>query len=267
MSAAAGLVRLGIRVRREAAESAWAALEPLLAAGAEESVVAEDVEYAIYLAECDAPSEADVRALAGDAVLAVSRAPVAHDWATRWHDFLPPVTVGALRVRAPWHDARDGDLVIEPGAAFGAGTHPTTRLCLELLDEEEPGARSFADWGCGTGVLAILAARRGFAPVVAVDLDPAAVDLTARNAAANEAEVHATSLDLLAGPAPSADVIYANLPIAVWRGLGPLGDVRRLVVSGVLAAHADEVVGRLGLREAAPRRTLEGWAALVLEAA
>ena len=72
--------------------------------------------------------------------------------------------------------------MIDPGVYFGAGTHPTTRLCLELLQKREPGG-ALCDWGAGTGVLAIAAARLGFAPVTAVEVDPGALEVIARNAA------------------------------------------------------------------------------------
>ena len=109
----------------------------------------------------------------------------------RWKAFHPPVDVSwrfrRLRVRPPWEPPLDGDgvdLVIDPGQAFGTGAHHTTRLCLELLLELEPGG-ALADWGCGSGVLAIAAARLGCDPVLACDSDPVAVEATRANAAAN----------------------------------------------------------------------------------
>ena len=96
--------------------------------------------------------------------------------------------------------AGDGiDLVIDPGQAFGTGAHHTTRLCLELLLELEP-AGAFADWGCGSGVLAIAAARLGWAPVLACDSDPAAVEATRENAAVNGVRGSRSSASTCAAP-------------------------------------------------------------------
>ena len=85
-----------------------------------------------------------------------------------------------LTVRPPWEPAAATalDVVIDPGQAFGTGAHATTRLCLELLLELEPGG-SLLDLGCGSGVLAIVAAQLGFRPVLAVDNDPASLLATA----------------------------------------------------------------------------------------
>ena len=111
-----------------------------------------------------------MRAAAGDALVDVSTSEIPDDWSERWKAFHRPVDVrgasGRLRVRPPWEPPLDGDgvdLVIDPGQAFGTGAHHTTRLCLELLLELEP-AGALADWGCGTGVLAIAAARLGWRP-------------------------------------------------------------------------------------------------------
>src|SRR5581483_8593025 len=97
---------------------------------------------------------------------------VADDWADRWRAFHRGVRLGPLWVGPPWEAAPAGALpvVIDPGRAFGTGAHPTTRLCLELLLEQPPGA--LVDVGCGSGVLAIAAAKLGHGPVVALDVDP-----------------------------------------------------------------------------------------------
>ena len=99
--------------------------------------------------------------------------------------FHKPVRVGRLWIGPPWEEP-DADaiaVVIDPGRAFGTGGHPTTQLCLELLEAEERG--SVLDVGCGSGVLSIAAAKLGFAPVLAFDFDPQAVEASERNAADN----------------------------------------------------------------------------------
>jgi len=263
----ASIVRLGIRVRADRAEVALAGLLPILQGGAEEREVDGDVEYALYAPAGELPRLEDIRALAGDALVDVVTEPVADGWERRWHAFLRPVQVGALVVRAPWADGGADDLVIDPGVCFGAGTHATTRLCLELL-LDEPAHGALCDWGAGTGVLAVAAARRGFTPVTAVELDPGALAVIDRNAALNGVAVTATCLDLAATPAPWAPVVTANLT----RGLLLAAAARmerppeRLLASGMLVSEVDEVVaafGRVGMR--GQRRIEEGeWAAVEL---
>ena len=121
---------------------------------------------------------------------------------------------GRCCVRPPWDAAARRacvDVVIDPGQAFGTGAHPTTRLCLELLLELEPGG-ALVDVGCGSGVLAIAAARLGWAPVLGVDHERESVQATLDNAAANGVAVQARRHDLLRdGPAPGAPTVLANL--------------------------------------------------------
>ena len=141
--------------------------------------------------------------------VAVRGDPVPDDWAERWRAFHEPVLVGErIWVRPPWSEPRPGaiDLVVDPGQAFGTGSHPTTRLSLELLLELEPEG-SLADLGCGSGVLAIAAAKLGFGPVSAIDHDPAALEATRANAAAN-----GVALDRIerARPAPRAAAARAD---------------------------------------------------------
>ncbi|HSX21753.1 MAG TPA: 50S ribosomal protein L11 methyltransferase [Gaiellaceae bacterium] len=183
--------------------------------------------------------------------------PVAEGWEDAWRAFHRGIPVGRLWVGPPW-EAPPADLlpvVIEPGRAFGTGAHPTTHLCLELLQEIEAG--SLVDIGCGSGVLSIAAAKLGFAPVTATDVDPIAIEVTRANADANGVDV-ATSL---VGELPHADVAVANISLdAVTTILAQL-DARRAIVSGYLdqdVLHAD----RWRIVE---RRVLDGWAADLLE--
>lgn len=261
------LVRLGIRVRGDRAEAALADLLPVLGAGAEEREVGGAVEYAIYAPPGELPPLEALRAMAGDALLGTVTEPVPEGWERRHLEYLRPVEVGPLRVRAPWLDGGPDDLLIDPGTTFGAGTHPTTRLCLALLLEQAP-AGPLCDWGAGSGVLAVAAARLGWAPVAAVELDPDAVAVIAANAAANGVAVEALAADLREQDPPWAPAVTANLTaplhaqVAARLGRPP----ERLIAAGMLDRDADAVGAawaRHGLSER--ERRVEGeWAALVL---
>jgi len=175
--------------------------------------------------------------------------------------FHRPVRVGPLWVGPPW-EAPPADAVavtIDPGRAFGTGAHPTTRLCLSLLAELPRGA--LLDVGCGSGVLAIAAARLGFAPVVAADVADAAVAATGENAAANGVALDVRLLDAAAGELPPAETAVANVDLATAERLAARLDAHRLVLSGYLASDAPSADG---LRHV-ERRELDGWAADLFE--
>jgi ribosomal protein L11 methyltransferase len=176
---------------------------------------------------------------------------------------------GRLRVRSPDDPAGGGEvpeIVIESAAgAFGTGAHPTTRMCLELLLGLPPGG-AFADLGCGAGVLAIAAARLGWAPVLAADHEPRSVEATRRNAERNGVVVDALELDLLAVPPPPAPTLAANVPPAVHAtvaaGLAPA--VMRVIASGFVESEYEQVVdGYAGFDPVA--RLGAGWQAVLLE--
>jgi ribosomal protein L11 methyltransferase len=262
------VIRLAVRVAREQAEPVLAELLALSPAGLEEREVdARTVEYAIYGAPGELPELPDLRAAAGDALVDVSSREVADGSA--WRDWHRPVDAGPVRVRAPWAPTRPGalDVVIEPGQAFGTGGHPTTRLSLELLAGLEPDG-ALADWGCGSGILAVAAAKLGWAPVLACDVEVASVEATRAAAVANGVPVDVTRCDLRAGRGPAAPTVVANLVrpllLEVAARLAPVPD--RLLISGLELPEVDEVVGafaRHGLAPAA-RRDGDGWSAVLL---
>jgi ribosomal protein L11 methyltransferase len=270
------VIRLAIRVARDDAETVLAELLELAPGGLEEREIgAEAVEYVLYGAPGELPALPDLRVAAGDALVDVSTSEVPDDWSERWKAFHRPVDVSwrfrRLRVRPPWEAALEGDgidLVIDPGQAFGTGSHHTTRLCLELLLELDP-AGPLADWGCGTGVLAIAAARLGFDPVVACDREAASVEATRENAAVNGVRgVEVSRVDLRRCEGPWAPTVVANLvrPLLLDVAARMTRPPETLIVSGLLREEADEVAeafARHGLRETDRRHGGE-WSAVVL---
>jgi ribosomal protein L11 methyltransferase len=170
------------------------------------------------------------------------------------------VQVGRFWVGPPWEgEAGPATIVVDPGRAFGTGAHPTTRLTLELLQTLEPRG-SLLDVGCGSGVLSIAAAKLGFAPVLGVDLDDAAVDATLANAAANGVELEARRADALTDELPEVDVALANVALDVVERLLPRLRSRRAVTSGYLDRDRPEADGWAH----AARLGRDGWAADVL---
>jgi ribosomal protein L11 methyltransferase len=199
-------------------------------------------------------------------VVSVRGQPVADDWAERWKEFHEPVLVGdRIWVRPPWAEPREGalDLVIDPGQAFGTGAHPTTKLSLELMLDLEPSG-SFADLGCGSGVLAIAAAMLGFGPVTAVDNELTALEATRANAAANGVSIDTVErVNLREQAPPQARTVAANLVRPLLLQLAGRIEADALILSGLLEGEADEVAAAFGRRE--ERRLAEGgWAALLL---
>jgi ribosomal protein L11 methyltransferase len=184
-------------------------------------------------------------------------------WEDRWRDFHEGVLVGALWVGPPWREPAPGafPVTIDPGRAFGTGAHATTRLCLELLAELPRG--SLLDVGCGSGVLALAAARLGFEPVTAVDAEDAAVEATRSNADANGVVVDARRLDALVDELPQANVAVANITIDAVEALAPRLNASLLVTSGYLTHDVPTAADFRRLE----RRELDGWAADLFERA
>ncbi len=234
------------------------------------------VEYAVYGVPGELPSLPEGEAEVGGIRVVVSGEEVPDDWDERWKRFHAPVLVGGkLYVRPPWEDpaVRPGveEVVIDPGAAFGTGSHATTRMCLELLLELEPAEGSLCDLGCGSGVLAIAAAKLGFAPVTALDSDREAVNATRANARANGVELAAVErANLREQPPPPAEVLIANLMRPLLLRVADLieNPVRAMIISGLLDEETGEVAEAFGARGLAQRRCLSdaGWSALLLEA-
>jgi ribosomal protein L11 methyltransferase len=244
------LRRVSVTVALRRAEEARATMIELFPEGFEEVEAGDDVELAAYT---DSSGEERLWHVFGGA----RAADVESGWEERWRSFHRPVTVGPLWVGPSWETPPAGSLaiVIDPGRAFGTGAHATTRLCLELLLDLPRGP--LLDIGCGSGVLAIAAAKFGFAPIVALDLDPLAIEATTRNAAANAVELEVLLRDAVHEPLPAVSTAVANISLGTVAELAVRLDCDRLVTSGYLVSDPLEPPGYTRLR----RVDDEGWAA------
>jgi len=242
------------------------------------------VELAVYGAPGELPELNEGEAEVGGVLVSVSATEVDDDWEERWKRFHVPVLVEETRgirhpcqippnrlyVRPPWEAARPGpiDLVIDPGRAFGTGSHATTRLSLELLLGLRRTEGSLCDLGCGSGVLSIAAARLGFGPVSSLDSDPLAVQATVANARANGVMLERVErFDLRSRSAPAADVVLANLMRPLLLRVAELMEAhpRTLIASGLLDEEADEVAAAFAPLRERLRLSEGGWSALLLE--
>ena len=235
------------------AEQARAVMIELFPAGFEEREDGSSLELAAYTERVDA---AELLERLGP----VRELEVAAGWEDEWRRFHRPVRVGSLWVGPPWEppDADALPVVVDPGRAFGTGAHPTTRLCLELLLGLEPG--SLVDVGCGSGVLAVAAAKLGFEPVTALDNDAAAVEAALANAAANGVELDVRCSDVVVDPLPSCEVAVANIARDTVERVAMRFAGSLVVASGYLEQERPEPRGWT----AVDRRLAEGWAADVL---
>ncbi len=195
------------------------------------------------------------------------------DWVRAWMDDFHPMQFGARLWVCPSNqappDPQAVNILLDPGLAFGSGTHATTALCLQWLDAHAPCGASVIDYGCGSGILAIAAARLGAHAVRAVDIDPQALLATAQNAAANAVaaviQVHAPELL----PLRRYDLILANILAAPLQELaarfaGLLRPGGTVVLAGLLEAQADEVAqAYVPWFDLEPKTIQAGWARLV----
>lgn len=172
------------------------------------------------------------------------------NWVQLTQSQFDPIRVSErLWIVPSWHESPDPsavNLILDPGMAFGTGSHPTTRLCLEWLERNVSAGCTVLDYGCGSGILAIAAARLGAGRVAGVDIDPLAVDAARANAERNG--VSALFADSAAPVAGEYDVVVANILSNPLRVLAPAicAHVRsggRLALSGILREQAEEIIG------------------------
>jgi len=198
------------------------------------------------------------------------------DWVRQSQSQFDPIRVGRLWIVPSWHEPPEPDACnvrIDPGVAFGTGSHPTTRLCLAWLDQHLAVNSRILDYGCGSGILSICAALLGAAEVVGVDIDPQALCTARSNARRNGVHAQYTcAADLAADGSRRFDLVIANIlanPIVTLaptlvRYLQPAGTI---VLSGILQRQAHGVM--TAYRRADPRLRLrvfaeqDGWVAIV----
>ena len=151
-----------------------------------------------------------------------------------------------------WHEAPDPDgliLELDPGLAFGTGSHPTTRLCMEWLEAHPAPGKTVLDYGCGSGILAMVAKKTGAGEVVGVDIDPQAIESAADNAQRNHCEITYFLPDTFAQSQHAGqkfDIVVANILSSPLKLMAPMLSGRvapggALILSGVLARQAEEV--------------------------
>ena len=189
------------------------------------------------------------------------------DWVRRTQSqFTPQHVTARLWVVPTWHAPPDPhalNIVLDPGLAFGTGAHPTTRLCLQWLDDRISGGEAVIDFGCGSGILAIAALKLGAARACGVDIDADAVVAARRNAEQNA--VHARFVSAAEDVGGPADIVVANILAQPLRVLAPLVAKLttrgwRLALSGILAEQAAEVQEAYGAwYDFEPCREADGW--------
>lgn len=227
---------------------------------------------------------ADHATIVNDAVKAIGldyalpfalRAVAEQDWVRLTQSQFDPIHIGRrIWVVPSWHVAPDPDalvLELDPGLAFGTGSHPTTRLCMEWLEQHAADAPSVLDYGCGSGILALVAKKLGAPQVVGVDIDPQALESARFNSARNACEIDYFLPEAFVGQFPeqqSFAIVVANILAGPLQLIAPMlaGRVApggSLVLSGVLDRQAEEVIAAY-----APYLPLrvwsesEGWVAL-----
>jgi ribosomal protein L11 methyltransferase len=184
-------------------------------------------------------------------------------WERAWMDSFHPMCFGKrLWIYPSWHEIPADDsvkLLLDPGLAFGTGTHPTTALCLEWLDGQDLNGADVLDYGCGSGILAIAALKLGASNAVATDIDPQALLATLDNAernSINPAQLHTCYPEQL--PKQTYAIVMANILAGPLVELAPvllaaLAPGGQLVLSGILAEQAESI-------ESAYKTALTGFA-------
>ncbi|MFL9924683.1 50S ribosomal protein L11 methyltransferase [Herbaspirillum lusitanum] len=221
--------------------------------------------------------DSDHATIVADAALAIGldyalpfalRAVEEQDWVRLTQSQFEPIHIGQrIWVVPSWHDAPDDKdalvLELDPGLAFGTGSHPTTRLCMEWLEGHAASAQTLLDYGCGSGILALVAGKLGVPQVIGVDIDPQALEAARYNSTRNHCEIAYHLPEEFAQTHPEGerfDVVVANILAGPLQLMAPMLSGRvaaggALVLSGVLDRQAQEVIAAY-----APFIALEVWA-------
>ncbi len=236
---------------------------------------------ALFSGDCSAAEISDALLQHGfiDSATAIDWSDLAdRDWTRAWMDRYRPMRFGSGLWICPSHLEPEPHwptvIRLDPGLAFGSGTHPTTALCLEWLDSEAIGLQTVVDFGCGSGVLAIAAALRGAENVIAVDHDPQALSATMDNAHRNAvagmiSAIKPESLDQHFPAQRRAQLVMANILARPLIDLAPalsglVAAGGALVLSGILPQQAEDVAGAyLDLDSAPELKERDGWVRLV----
>lgn len=229
--------------------------------GMEPVEAAFDRSRVVALADVDA----DLDLLVAEAAQAIKLSPVPSfttrpvadaDWVRLTQSQFEPIHIGKnIWVVPSWHEAPDPDgliLELDPGLAFGTGSHPTTRLCMEWLEAHPAPGKSVLDYGCGSGILAMVAKKLGAQDVAGVDIDPQAIQSARDNAERNQVEIDFYLPDPFAASSNPLhasgkfDIVVANILSSPLKLMAPMLSGRvapggSLVLSGVLARQAEEV--------------------------
>ena len=201
------------------------------------------------------------------------------DWANAWKQYYKPIKLPRITIVPAWEDytpeAGEVTMKMDPGMAFGTGTHETTRLVMELLCEEVKGGERVLDVGCGSGILSICAAKLGAGEICAYDIDPVAVRIAKENAERDGVSITVGVSDLLKSVDTAGglyDLCVANIVADIILRMSPdigryIKERGRLIVSGIIGERRDEVVDALCkqgftfLRE----KTENDWHAILFE--
>jgi ribosomal protein L11 methyltransferase len=226
--------------------------------GMEPSETAWERSRVVALAEQDA-DHAEIVATATQAIgltqtpLYTTREVADQDWVRLTQSQFDPIHIGKnIWVVPSWHEAPDPDALIlelDPGLAFGTGSHPTTRLCMEWLEANAPAGVSVLDYGCGSGILAMVAKKLGATQVAGVDIDPQAIESARDNSLRNHCDIDYYLPDAYESRANAApyNVVVANILSGPLKIMAPMLTAQiaaggTLVLSGILERQADEVI-------------------------